>query len=231
MFQKPQRYVERVFLHCSASDNPNHDSVDVVRQWHRDKGWSDIGYHFFVQKNGDLESGRSLETTPAAQSGHNQATIAICLHGLAEELFSKAQYGTLVALSLAIHSAYAGQVTFHGHCEVANKPCPVFPYRSVLGLNSYGEMELQPTESPDFAAATTTDGDGKPSLPTLRVTSRGATVKSLQHLLSKKGYSLEEDGLFGQATLVSVKDFQKQQKLRSDGVVGLRTWNLLSSEA
>ena len=231
MFNKPQRYVERVFVHCSASDNPNHDSVDIVRQWHLDKGWDDIGYHFFVKKNGDLASGRSLELIPAAQIGHNHATIAICLHGLAEENFTKAQYRTLVELALGIYDAYAGQVTFHGHCEVANKPCPVFPYRAVRGLNSYGEMELQPTESPNFADATATGGDGKPSLPTLRVTSRGATVKSLQHLLSKKGYSLEEDGLFGQATLASVKDFQKQQKLRPDGVVGPRTWGSLAAAA
>lgn len=231
MFHKPQRYVERVFVHCSASDNPDHDSVDIVRQWHRKKGWDDIGYHYFVQKNGNLQSGRSLECIPAAQRGHNYATIAICLHGLAKEYFTKAQYRTLVELAIDVYNAYVGQVTFHGHCEVANKPCPVFPYRAVLGLNDYGEMELQPTASPDFADATVTGGEGKASLPTLRVTSRGATVKSLQHLLSKNGYSLEEDGLFGQATLASVKDFQKQQKLRSDGVVGPRTWSLLSSEA
>lgn len=231
MFEKPQRYVERVFLHCSASDNPSHDSVDIILQWHLDKGWNDIGYHFFVQKNGNLESGRSLEMTPAAQSGNNEATIAICLHGLAEEKFTKAQYITLVELALGINDAYAGQVTFHGHCEVSNKTCPVFPYRAVLGLNAYGEMELQPTESPDFADATATGGDGKSFLPALRVTSRGATVKSLQHLLSKKGYLLEEDGLFGQATLASVKNFQKQQKLRPDGVVGPRTWGSLTAEA
>ena len=231
MFHKPQRYVERVFVHCSASDNPNHDRVDVVRQWHLEKKWDDIGYHFFVQKNGNLEFGRSLECIPAAQIGHNHATIAICLHGLAEENFTKAQYRTLVELALSIFDAYAGQVTFHGHCEVANKQCPVFPYRAVLGLNGYGEMELRATESPDFADATVSGDDDKPSLPTQRITSRGATVKSLQHLLSKQGYSLEEDGLFGQATLASVKEFQKQQKLRSDGVVGPRTWSLLSSEA
>ena len=30
-------------------------------------------------------------------------------------------------------------MTFHGHCEVSDKDCPVFNYREILGLNDFGQ--------------------------------------------------------------------------------------------
>ena len=117
-FEKPQRSVDRVFLHCSASDNPEHDSVEVMRDWHvNDRGWDDVGYHFFIRKDGTVEAGRDLEKTPAAQRGHNSGTIAICLHGLAVEKFRKAQFKSVIELCKAIEAAYQGMVSFHGHCD------------------------------------------------------------------------------------------------------------------
>ena len=74
-FDKPERHVG-VFLHCSASDNPDHDDIGTIRSRHVDgNGWSDVGYHYFIRSDGTLEAGRPLERTPAAQAGHNGATI------------------------------------------------------------------------------------------------------------------------------------------------------------
>lgn len=100
VYTRPERYIERVFLHCSASDNPEHDDVEVMRRWHTDpkpsgRGWSDVGYHFFIRKSGLLETGRNLERIPAAQRGNNSGTIAICLHGLKDELFTSKQFEML----------------------------------------------------------------------------------------------------------------------------------------
>jgi len=78
MFQKPKRKIHRVFIHCSASDHAHHDNVATMKQWHLARGFSDIGYHFFIQKDGTLEYGRDSEKTPAAQKGHNLNTLAIC---------------------------------------------------------------------------------------------------------------------------------------------------------
>lgn len=140
-FDPPERPVDRVFLHCSASDNPDHDDIATIRDWHVDgNGWSDVGYHWFIRKDGTLEPGRKLERAPAAQAGNNAATLAICLHGLAPESFTEAQYRTLVELAREIDAAYGGAVTFHGHCEVSAKSCPVFPYADVLGLDEHGRL-------------------------------------------------------------------------------------------
>lgn len=139
-FSKPRRHVDRVFVHCSASDAEAHDDVSVMREWHLKRGWNDVGYHFFVKKDGTLQTGRSVEQTPAAQSGHNTGTIAICLHGLEVSKFTETQFFTLRRLCEDINAAYGGSVTFHGHREVAAKDCPVFDYRAVLGLDNQGKM-------------------------------------------------------------------------------------------
>lgn len=137
-FIKPNRLVNRVFLHCSASDNPQHDNVKTITEWHIQRGFKGIGYHYFISKDGIINKGRNIEVTPAAQEGHNKGTIAICLHGLKKEAFTKEQFKSLRVLCEQINQAYNGKITFHGHKEVSKKDCPVFDYRKVLNLNDKG---------------------------------------------------------------------------------------------
>lgn len=117
-----------------------HDDVKVIKKWHvKGNGWSDIGYHFFIKKDGTLQVGRDIERVPAAQKGHNIGTITICVHGL--EDFTEAQFATLRKLCAEINKAYNGEITFHGHNEVANKACPVFDYQTVLSLDFEGYIQ------------------------------------------------------------------------------------------
>jgi len=139
-FVAPKREIDRVFVHCSASSNPKHGDVEVIRDWHKQRGWSDIGYHFFIPFDGKLQKGRGLEKTPAAQKGHNVGTIAICLHGLEKDDFTTEQFETVKNLCNDINHVIS-DVTFHGHCEVSAKACPVFDYKEVLNLNQFGEIE------------------------------------------------------------------------------------------
>jgi hypothetical protein len=140
-FVKPKRPVNRVFLHCSASDNPKHDDISVMRDWHMNGNkWKDVGYHYFIKKDGTIQTGRSLEHTPSAQAGHNTGTIAICLHGLDASKFTQEQFASVKLLCEQINNAYDKKITFHGHREVAAKSCPVFDYKKVLGLNDKGQM-------------------------------------------------------------------------------------------
>ena len=142
-FRKPARTVSRVFLHCSSSDHLHHDDVAVIRDWHLKRGFDDVGYHFFITFDGRVQPGRSLEKNPAAQAGHNTASIAICLAGGQNGqggAFTRAQFDALRDLCASINAAYEGSVTFHGHQEVANRACPVFDYRRELGLSAQGYL-------------------------------------------------------------------------------------------
>ncbi len=225
-FQKPQRTVERVFIHCSASDHPHHDDVDVMRRWHTDpkpqgRGWRDIGYHYFIRKTGRLEEGRPLEETPAAQAGHNTRTIAICVHGLENHRFTGHQFNALVKLCKEIDAAYESQVTFHGHREVSSKSCPVFDFARVLGLSEDGSMTQPPI--------TDREDPVSPELerPVLRLTDRGDAVMILQILLNRHGANLLEDGIFGRGTFEAVIAYQVDKGLKPDGIVGPATWGSL----
>ncbi len=142
IFSKPRRTIKRVFIHCSASDNPKHDDVSVMREWHvKGNGWSDVGYHYFIKKDGTVQTGRNIDASPAAQEGHNANTIAICLHGLEKDKFTPEQFQSLRALCEMIRQKIP-TVTFHGHCEVnKNKTCPVFNYKKVLSLDNKGNMK------------------------------------------------------------------------------------------
>lgn len=64
----------------------------------------------------------------------------------------------------------------------------------------------------------------------LRVGSKGDAVKSLQLLLKQEGYTLIADGIFGTKTEDIVIDYQKQNHLTADGVVGKSTWASLLSK-
>lgn len=57
-----------------------------------------------------------------------------------------------------------------------------------------------------------------------RGTTKGIWVKKIQELLNRKGAKLKIDGLFGKKTEKAIKDFQTKVGLKSDGVVGSKTW-------
>jgi len=215
MFQKPKRKIHRVFIHCSASDHAHHDNVATMKQWHLARGFSDIGYHFFIQKDGTLEYGRDSEKTPAAQKGHNLNTLAICLHGLKEEKFSQAQFKTLRALADQISHNY-DNISFHGHCEVSAKACPVFNYRKVLDLDLYGSLNQDQNPLQHIYSKTAED------LPELKLGSRGEAVKFLQQLLF-----ITIDGVFGPQTSRTLKAFKKLHELYASDVVKSYIWKLL----
>lgn len=112
----------------------------MIKEWHLARGWRDVGYHFFIRKDGVVERGRSIESIPAAQAGHNSGSIAICAHGLKD--FTDIQLQAVKAFCGTIDSAYDNNMTFRGHCEVnVNKTCPVFDYKELLNLDKKGKVK------------------------------------------------------------------------------------------
>ena len=221
-FVMPERYVNTVFLHCSASNSPFHDHVQVIRRWHTEKGWSDIGYHYFIRTDGTIQSGRDLEKVPAAQKGYNRGSIVICLHGLNEEDFTEDQYKALILLCKQINDAYGDlKLTFRGHREVSSKLCPVFDYKRILNLNEYGKFN---------AGANYHPSSKKSSAHVYDVFATGDDVRGIQLKLNTwiseatpKG-SIRDylfvDGFYGPSTALVVTRFQKRNKLYTDGMLG-----------
>lgn len=86
---------------------------------------------------------------------------------------------------------------------------------------------------PGKGSDTPSGGDeSKKTHPTLKKGSKGAQVTKMQKLLMKKGYKLPKygaDGDFGNETLTAVKQFQKDNGLTIDGIVGPKTWAKLKA--
>ena len=215
MFTKPSRKVHRVFIHCSASDHAHHDNINTMKSWHLARGFTDVGYHFFIQKDGTLEYGRDSEKTPAAQKGHNLYTLAICMHGLKEENFTQAQFDTLKKLATQIEHNYEN-ISFHGHCEISKKACPVFNYKKVLDLDKYGSLNKNINLLKQIKSKKAED------LPELKLGNRGEAVEFLQQLLF-----IKIEGIFGPQTSRSIKAFKKLHKLFVSDVVKSYVWKLL----
>ena len=217
LFIKPNRKVDRIFLHCTASDSTSYNTVASIRRDHTSppRNWNDIGYHFLITKDGKIHTGRNIEKSPAAQRGHNQRSIAICLAGLKKEKFTQAQYDALKLFCIEINNAYFKDVSFHGHCEVASKACPVIDYKHILKLDAYGSLGL---EKPHVISS-------EPlveSYPELNLDDRGEDVIRLQKLLG-----ITSDGDYGSRTLAKVKEFKRQHSLYPSGIVSKEVWKLL----
>jgi N-acetylmuramoyl-L-alanine amidase len=152
-FNKPKRAVTRVFLHHSGTNNKEWDSPTRIRTYHMhekpEPKYIDIGYHFVITKNGVIHSGRSLETQPAAQYGHNKGTIAICLTGV-DNGFTKEQKNSLVELCNSINEAYEKNITFHGHKEVYSTVCPHYQYKEWLNLSVDGHIQEKKKDENNF---------------------------------------------------------------------------------
>lgn len=61
--------------------------------------------------------------------------------------------------------------------------------------------------------------------------SRGDEVRRLQSELNKHGYQLDEDGVFGAKTKAAVRDYQKKNSLKRDGIAGDETWGSLTASS
>ena len=64
------RAINKIIIHCSATKEGNNVTASTIDQWHKDRGWRGIGYHYVVMLNGAIEYGRSIYDTGAHVKNH-----------------------------------------------------------------------------------------------------------------------------------------------------------------
>ena len=79
--KKSTRSISEIIVHCSATPEGKDYPIDTIRQWHKERGFSDIGYHYVVHLDGRVEDGRDVNIAGAHCSGHNSRSIGICYIG------------------------------------------------------------------------------------------------------------------------------------------------------
>ena len=78
---RDMKLVNKIIVHCSDTDKEEHDNIEWLRELHLAKGWSDIGYHFFIDKKGHIFDGRPITKSGAHCTGQNLRSIGVCLSG------------------------------------------------------------------------------------------------------------------------------------------------------
>ena len=68
-------------LHCSATRRNQDYSVEQLRRDHKARGFYDIGYHFYIRKDGTMTQHRMLLEVGAHARPYNRCSIGICYEG------------------------------------------------------------------------------------------------------------------------------------------------------
>tara|TARA_R100000664_G_scaffold20807_1_gene30033 strand:+ start:943 stop:1365 length:423 start_codon:yes stop_codon:yes gene_type:complete len=121
-----------IVIHCSYT-KPNMDiGLREIRNWHvNDNGWRDVGYHYIIRRNGEVELGRNVKDTGAHAAGYNHKSIGIALVGgmaddnSTEDNFTDKQWTTLLDLVKQKLIDYPDAKVI-GHNEISEKDCPCF---------------------------------------------------------------------------------------------------------
>ncbi len=132
----PERKINEIIVHCSAT--PPHMDIGVkeIRQWHvRDRGWSDIGYHVVIRRDGTIEDGRPMNVAGAHCRGHNAHSIGVCLVGGVDK-DNKPQFNFTADQARTLRY-YVGNIKdVHPHIKLSGhrdynhkKNCPCFDVR------------------------------------------------------------------------------------------------------
>ncbi len=126
------RDIDKIIIHCSATPEGVHFDASRIDKWHRDRGWSGIGYHYVILLDGTIEYGRDIKKTGAHTQGHNTGSIGICYIGgmdknmdNAKDTRTDAQKESLLLLLKTLKKLHP-QATIHGHNNFSSKKCPSF---------------------------------------------------------------------------------------------------------
>ena len=131
------RRIDKIILHCSATPEGEDYSVEQIRRMHLARGFTDIGYHWYIGRDGTVYKGRDESKTGAHTTGQNSHSIGVCYCGgcpprsvmnwanQGKDTRTPEQRAAIIRLCKELKGRYPA-ATIHGHNEFANKACPSF---------------------------------------------------------------------------------------------------------
>lgn len=132
---KRRDMTDEIILHHAEAKSA---SVEEVNRWHLERGWTGIGYHFYIRKDGKVYRGRPEWAVGAHAQGHNSRAIGICCEGAyMTETMPAAQLAALKALIAEMMAKYKGAKLLR-HCDVNSTDCPGknFPWAEAQKYNT-----------------------------------------------------------------------------------------------
>lgn len=75
------RTINKIILHSTATKEGKDYNSNDIRQWHINRGWTDIGYHYVIKLDGTIQEGRDIRQFGAHTKNHNYNSIGIVYVG------------------------------------------------------------------------------------------------------------------------------------------------------
>jgi N-acetyl-anhydromuramyl-L-alanine amidase AmpD len=118
------RTITLIVLHCSGTRTTEKYSFRQCKADHLKRGWKDIGYHYYITRDGQVHEGRPLWQVGAHCKDHNQHSIGICYEGgldaagYACDTRTKAQRHSMRALLVRLTEQFPSAIIM-GHRDLS----------------------------------------------------------------------------------------------------------------
>lgn len=132
-----RQVTDQIVIHHTG--NPTDDDLSAVEinESHMRQGWSCIGYHYVIRKDGTVEAGRPHWTVGAHAYGHNSHTIGIHVCGnfeIGEPTDAQIESTAMLLANLCTdYGLPIDRDHIVGHRELMSTACP--------GRNLYAQMD------------------------------------------------------------------------------------------
>jgi len=114
--------INKIIVHHSGTTS---GSAEAYARYHvQNLGWPGIGYHFVIEKNGQVKQTNDLATVSYHTSGQNTGSVGIALTGNFDtQKPTQAQELSLIKLINHLRRTL-GNVPVKGHRDYSAKSCP-----------------------------------------------------------------------------------------------------------
>lgn len=125
--KRSKRRIDYIAVHCTATREGQARTVEQIRADHLQRGFSDIGYHYVVYRDGTVHVGRNVDINGAHVSGYNSHSIGIAYVGglenrpdvaysqlKAKDTRTEQQKASLLALLIELRKLYP-KAKIQGH--------------------------------------------------------------------------------------------------------------------
>lgn len=128
---KPNRLI---LHHIEASKENGNIRIEEVHEWHKNNGWAGIGYHFYINKKGEIYRGREENVIGAHAYKHNVDSLGIAVEGKYEfEQMPKVQKDAVEKLGKYLRQKYKIEtIQKHGDVVATNCPGNNYPFTDIV---------------------------------------------------------------------------------------------------
>jgi len=156
----PDNRVKWIVVHYSATFEDQVVPASTIDRWHRERGFAEIGYHYYIRRDGRVEKGRDLTQAGrfeqgAHSEGENSASVGICYEGgliradggkKGHDTRTLAQRNIMRELLIQLKDRFpAAKILGHRQMPAAATECPGFDAGAEYAEISAGRVPLAPT--------------------------------------------------------------------------------------